>query len=463
VDVQQRARRDAEHQAARQAEAVARQVEAQIAKTPDLGEVNPNLILRLMQALMRLFRQLFDRIARTEKTSEDTEANGSFGYKARPLGVDSTGEVRGSSNANLAEQGTVPRSSVDTARIRPGHAGTAAPMHDSASEIEQGIKLAPAVDGEPAQEPKTVIGSIGNMTIDLATDPVLRHRLEAVGPNEHLQTALYMAAVVNALAEQAREHTIPLESYGAALNLRLAPYQAQCARYGGQVATARLLQIGVISPSDICAGFASEVAPIEGRYQNQLDQLDDLRVAMIEAARQAYLNAADSPLQNQILSEMELPLKGLLGGGWRNTLALERMASRADDAGDGQSEVEQEVQTNEDVPSIEPALESDSAPTEALAETRLEGSDEATLQAAQEGRTEGFFSESEPVQNDGALGELGEGTMRGAGTLPPPGSTPAQPMSRDEAMAVCALIAEDEEVELVDIDTSSSEVTRERG
>ncbi|MCC3262634.1 hypothetical protein LLE87_31165, partial [Paenibacillus polymyxa] len=64
-------------------------------------------------------------------------------------------------------------------------------------------------------------------------DPQVRRRMDEAGQNSSLQTAVYMAAVVNDLRNMARVVQDRLSAYGGAMNLRLARYQGHCHTYGG--------------------------------------------------------------------------------------------------------------------------------------------------------------------------------------------------------------------------------------
>ncbi|WP_287145205.1 hypothetical protein [Achromobacter sp.] len=307
-------------------------MENTIAATPQLGAVHPNVIMRLMQALMRILRMLFERLGLHDRSKDSEDAEGD-----RQPGQEPTGGIRFRS---AEASGAGPSAQVQA----PVHAQPSAADQEAsklkaeaARKTGHGMKTSvmPAMsDSEDAPETPsdaTTADVVAAAMVRLAEDPQVRHRMDGVGPNSNLQTAVFMAAFVDSLRSRARVVQDSLAAYGGALNLRLARHQGQCTVFGGHTAAALLLQNGVIQPRDISAVFADEVKDITGRHQPHLDELNQLRAAMAEAAREVYRCAADTPLQEQLLNEMDSSLTDLLGKDWRKSLALERMGSAPDE------------------------------------------------------------------------------------------------------------------------------------
>lgn len=338
------ARRLAEFWAAKQAEAVARKVESSIAATPQLGAVHPNVIMRLMQALMRILRLLFEKLGIHNRPggpdNEDPQRD-----ESRFAG----GGVRFNSSAPSGAQAAAApaadqRPQNQTAKAQQAHAAMPDGVADAAHAVAQPSyadgfgerpQAAGAVDAQGMaahwEAEKTTADVVSAAMIRLAEDEQVRHRMQTVGDNSALQTAVFMSAVVNCLRDRARLVQDHLSAYGGALNLRLARHAGQCASFGGHTAAALLLQNGVIQPQDISPAFAQEVRDITARYQPHLDELNLLRTAVTESAREVYQCSTDSPLQEQLLREMDGALTDLLGKDWRQALALERMGSAPDD------------------------------------------------------------------------------------------------------------------------------------
>ncbi len=338
-------RRLAEFWAAKQSEKVARKVESSIAATPQLGAVHPNVIMRLMQALMRILRLLFEKLGMHERPTKDGEKKDERGQEAKAnVRFHDVEPAPPSSPEPVPAEMPGRAQPVPASQISPEHAQPAIHKHEGGVAAD-----AETVDSTPELTPVTSAADLVTAAIvRLSIDPEVRRRMDEVGPNSSLQTAVYMAAVVNDLRDMARLVEDRLSAYGGAMNLRLASYQAHCQTYGGHTAAALLLQNGVIQPQDVSAAFAEDVKGITARYQPHLDELNLLRLAVTEAAREVYQCAADSPLQEDLLMEMDSSLTDLLGKDWRKSLALERLGAAPDEA-----EIAQLVQRMDDGPVVD--------------------------------------------------------------------------------------------------------------
>lgn len=334
-------RRLAEFWAAKQSEKVARKVESSIAATPQLGAVHPNVIMRLMQALMRILRLLFEKLGMHERP-KDAEKKDERGQEAKAnVRFHDVEPAPPSSPEPVPAEMPGRAQPVPASQVIPEHAQPAIHKHEGGVVAD-----AETMDSTPELTPVTTAADLVTAAIvRLSIDPEVRRRMDEVGPNSSLQTAVYMAAVVNDLRDMARLVEDRLSAYGGAMNLRLASYQAHCQTYGGHTAAALLLQNGVIQPQDISAAFAEDVKGITARYQPHLDELNLLRLAVTEAAREVYQCAADSPLQEELLMEMDSSLTDLLGKDWRKSLALERLGAAPDE-----EEIAQLVQRMDDGP-----------------------------------------------------------------------------------------------------------------
>lgn len=321
-------RRLAEFWAAKQSEKVARKVESSIAATPHLGAVHPNVIMRLMQALMRILRLLFEKLGMHERP-KDPEKKDERGHEPK-----ASVRFHDAEAAHPSSPEPAPAEAPSPAKTVQASQFTPEPSEPANPEREAGVAAdAETVKSAPELAPVTTAADLVTAAIvRLSIDPEVRRRMDEVGPNSSLQTAVYMAAVVNDLRNMARLVEDRLSAYGGAMNLRLTRYQAHCQTYGGHTAAALLLQNGVIQPQDISAAFAEEVKAITARHQPHLDELNLLRLAVTEAAREVYQCAADSPLQAQLLVEMDSSLTDLLGKEWRKSLALERLGAAPDEA-----------------------------------------------------------------------------------------------------------------------------------
>lgn len=411
-------RRSAEAWAAKQAEGVAMQIESTIASTPQLGAVHPNVIMRLLQALMRILRMLMEKLGVHDRAKEGAEGESQQddGHAPAAQGARFAEPVKQAAAATPSAQMSVEQ--------RPQQAA-AAVAQPSQSLQSQGMPAAPA-----APEVPDILGDGGSREIEiaelitrtmtrLADDAHVRHRMEAVGENAALQTAVYMSAVVNRLGDRTQLVQDQLKAYGGALNLRLARYQAQCMTYGGHAAAARLLQIGVIHPADVSIAFAEEVKHITARFEPQLRELDLLRIAVTDAVREVYQCAADSPLQEQLLSEMEPALTDLFGKQWREALALERCGAAPTDeevVADLQRSVEVASEATERAEAVEDTGSGEQSPAQAVESNAEPASGDAS-------------SDVELSVSDVAEGHDGDDM-----------ATP--PMSQDEARARFALIAD---------------------
>ncbi|ADP20169.1 hypothetical protein AXYL_06887 (plasmid) [Achromobacter xylosoxidans A8] len=336
-------RRLAEFWAAKQSERVARKVESSIAATPQLGAVHPNVIMRLMQALMRILRLLFEKLGvherpkdqeKKDERGQEPKANVRFhAAESAPSGPAEPARTDAASRTQPAEAVKANQESVELAskQVEPS-VPTAAETATSSPEITPATTAADLVTAA---------------FVRASDDPQIRRRMDEVGQNSSLQTAIYMAAVVNDLRSMARLVQDRLSAYGGAMNLRLARYQVHCQTFGGHTAAALLLQNGVIQPRDISAAFAEEVKGITARHQPHLDELNLLRLAVTEAAREVYQCTADSPIREQLLAEMDGSLTDLLGKDWRKSLALERLGAAPDEA-----EIAELVQRVSDAPDV---------------------------------------------------------------------------------------------------------------
>lgn len=336
-------RRLAEFWAAKQSERVARKVESSIAATPQLGAVHPNVIMRLMQALMRILRLLFEKLGVHERPNDQE--------KKDERGQEPKANVRFHA-AETAPPGPAEPAPDAASRTQPAEAVKA--NQESAElaskQVEPSVDThAETVTSSPEVTPATTAADLVTAAFVRASDdPQIRRRMDEVGQSSSLQTAIYMAAVVNDLRSMARLVQDRLSAYGGAMNLRLARYQGHCQTFGGHTAAALLLQNGVIQPRDISAAFAEEVKGITARHQPHLDELNLLRLAVTEAAREVYQCTADSPMRETLLTEMDGSLTDLLGKDWRKSLALERLGAAPDEA-----EIAELVQRVSDAPDVE--------------------------------------------------------------------------------------------------------------
>lgn len=455
-DEAERASRTDEFLAAHQAKEVAARAQQAVASSSELGAVQWNFFVYLIQALMRILRAI-QRVLRVPSKESESAADGD-------------GEVRDDTARRVrASSFTVPGASSEES-IRTG---PATPLIDEEQSALAEERTADTPDGtrpegvpsgvETLGELESISPSdlVGQLTLDSLVDPQVRAAMAAdAGGSGAQQAAILLTEIVRRTVVDVRPTIERLEGLGGLLNLRLAKYGEACKPFGGPAAAARLMQSGLLMPSEIGPGFAAEVSNIYERFRPDLERLDVARAAALEAARQGCILAGNGQLRRDILNQLDEQLVPLLGKGWREHLALERVPDVPDDAVIVWSEINAAAETpaaNLD----ESIFEGGSARSEAFRSLPPE-----TIQRVYEERMGAISDhadaiESSPKPEASSTDEpteqpvsamLGTGAQAVAAGTPMSGDVPAQapaaiaqPLSVDAALALFDMVgAEDE-------------------